>query len=183
MTEVKAIDPIQEKAGKLFMQHYPLIRHIALMNAPVRDLRDDIVNDAYVSFVENAYRYDLESDVRPLLRTIVVARAKDHWRNHLRQLPEPIVQLLEVIQKDMELKDDPARFLTLDEELAALDACLSKLSPEARDLIQKVYFDGMTVAEIARDARLNPDNLYKTMLKIRLVLRNCMDKSYSGEPL
>lgn len=66
-----------------------------------------------------------------------------------------------------------------DIRLDALRACLVKLPPKDRQLLNIRYGSGGNLAEMARRSGVSPNRLQKTVSRLRIVLRHCMETSLS----
>ncbi|MBS0263085.1 MAG: sigma-70 family RNA polymerase sigma factor [Planctomycetes bacterium] len=71
-----------------------------------------------------------------------------------------------------------------DNLLRHLDHCLEQLPAAERDLVEAYYFRRQSVDAIAAESRRSVDAVYKTLQRIRSMLRQCIDRSVrKGETL
>ncbi|MDO5552775.1 MAG: sigma-70 family RNA polymerase sigma factor [Planctomycetia bacterium] len=166
----------QEKANQLFMQYYPFVRHLALISAPSPDLQDDIVNDVYIRFIRSCERYDLDKGITELLRTITTNCAHDYWKKHLQTHSPKFVQLSELVGHELELIDKSVQTENLDDESVALTQCIGNLTPRSRELVEMHYFEDIPIVEIAEIKKISLTALYKTFLRIRVAIKDCVQR-------
>lgn len=62
------------------------------------------------------------------------------------------------------------------ERLTALRECLSKLRPQDRRLLRLRYVEGQSLSDHARQQRLRPAAIHKTISRLRLALRQCINR-------
>ncbi|MDO5567428.1 MAG: sigma-70 family RNA polymerase sigma factor [Planctomycetia bacterium] len=162
-----------QKATRLFLQNYNYVRKVAFLAAPQRALTDDIVNDAFVDFVQKAETWDYSGNMPALLGSITRNIAKQYWRRYLRSLPESIQKIHEWLQCGLATQDrDEVEF---EEELSRLRRCMDKLSPSHRSIIQRHYYDGISFVDLARDEQKNVKAVQKLASRIRMLLRDCIE--------
>ena len=65
--------------------------------------------------------------------------------------------------------------------LAALDSCLKKLSETQRKLIQARYTPGRSIEQYAIDTGKKPSGLRMALLRIREILKDCIEKTLAEE--
>jgi RNA polymerase sigma-70 factor, ECF subfamily len=66
------------------------------------------------------------------------------------------------------------------ERSRALNACLEKLLPSQRDLIQKRYEEGASLRELAKQMQRTPGSLGVTLFRIRKALLDCIQRKLAG---
>ena len=74
--------------------------------------------------------------------------------------------------------DTPAK---PDARLAALDSCVGKLSENQRKLIQARYTPGRSIEQFAIDTGKGASGLRMALLRIREILKDCIDKTLAEE--
>lgn len=167
----------KETATQIFLQNHGFVRSVALKNAPTRSLQEDIAQDVYIYFTENADRWDYdESKIKALFRTITENIAGRHWRNHLKNLPENLQKIASLIQKE----SDSGVFQEesdLDRNLLLLNVCMQKLTPKNRELLELLYFGELTYDELVERTGRSYGAIYTLMSRIRTVLHDCMEKT------
>lgn len=76
---------------------------------------------------------------------------------------------------DTEMSEKP------DIRLAALDRCLEKLSESQRKLLKERYTPGHSLEQHSIDIGRSAGGLRMALLRIREILKDCIEKSLSGE--
>ena len=61
--------------------------------------------------------------------------------------------------------------------LSHLDQCLETLPSEQRGIVEAYYFRRQSIAVIARETRRSVESVYKTLQRIRLILRQCIEQA------
>lgn len=66
--------------------------------------------------------------------------------------------------------------------LSHLDQCLEKLPSEQRGVVEAYYFRRQSIDVIAAETRRSAESIYKTLQRIRLMLRHCIEQAeHKGE--
>ncbi len=166
-----AMNSDDTRAAQLFLAHHDFVKGLALRHAPWPGLMDDIVQQVFLEFLGNQEKWDLESDVRPLLATITRNIALRLWRERTRQQPDVVQKLAEHIRQLADQRDTPPRF---EEETGALRSCLDKLPEKSRELVQLYYYDDVGTPDIAERVAMNADTVRRAMSRLRTKLRECI---------
>lgn len=166
----------RDRASALFLRYYHFVEAIAFRAAPSSELQSDIVHDAFLDFMKKADQWDLDSDVRPLLRKITQNIALQYWRNHMRSLPEYLQPLAEKIQKKISSSTDRTSQSNLDEQLTALEGCVERLSPRYRRLVRLFYFEKVPLERLSQETSFSLFAIRKAMCRIRTTLRECVER-------
>jgi len=85
-----------------------------------------------------------------------------------------MAQLLEVSQVD-EAPQAPA-------EIDALTACMQRLRPEQRELLEAHYRDGRPIAELALEQQRMATAMHMVFARLREVLRRCIQRLELAQP-
>lgn len=64
-----------------------------------------------------------------------------------------------------------------DSRLSALRVCIQKLKPKERELLDLKYVKNLSVSDHARKSQLSVNRLQKTISRIRIALRHCIESS------
>lgn len=168
-------DERRDRASALFLRYYHFVEMVAFRAAPSAELQHDIVHDAFLDFMKKADQWDLDKDVRPLLKKITQNIALKYWRDHVRRLPEHLQPLAQKVQEKISDELRPASS-NLDEQLSALEACVEKLSPRYRKLITMFYFEKVSVEQLSQETSFSIFAIRKAMCRIRTALRECVER-------
>jgi RNA polymerase sigma-70 factor (ECF subfamily) len=96
-----------------------------------------------------------------------------HQRSRNKRLKRILFsdELLDLLAEEIPMADDHEVFLN------ALEACKSKLSENQLALIESRYRPGHSLDELARQTGRNPSALRVALMRIRIALRECVEKS------
>jgi RNA polymerase sigma factor (sigma-70 family) len=143
----------EEAFRELFGKYAPTARALALRILRRPFLADETVQEAFLALWRHPQGYERErGSVRAWLMSTVHHRAVDlvrreeaHRRRMEGALPEPV-------------PEDPAeqavRAVGVPEERAAVRAALADLPAEQRDVIELLYFEGLTQSQVAEQTGL-----------------------------
>ncbi|MDO5554096.1 MAG: sigma-70 family RNA polymerase sigma factor [Planctomycetia bacterium] len=174
----------KEEACALFVQHYDYVRLVAFREAPTRSLHDDIAQDVFIEFTENASKWTwdgTEATLKGLLRTITKTIALQYWRKWAREQPDYLEKIAYLIlPKETE---EESRHSNLPKQIAALQNCLEKLSPENRELIELYYYKGIGSKELILRVKRKAGTVYSLLSRLRAVLLDCVQRTLDLEVL
>ena len=157
----------------LFQDHYGLMIAVAVRNAPSPDLVHDIIQQVFVDFIEDALRAkrDYQKDIAPFLTTLTKNRAMDCWREHKKNSPERLQRIAEQIATrgngDKSFGND---------QILSLRMCMKKLPPTTRQMIERHYFYGISMEDIARQEERKVVTIRSFFCRIRQKLRECIER-------
>jgi RNA polymerase sigma-70 factor (ECF subfamily) len=138
----------EEAFRSLFGRYAPTARALALRILRQRFLADETVQEAFLSVWRNPDRYDASrGSVRAWLMSAVHHRAVDLVRReeaHRRRSDSAVADLP---------AEDPAEqaveAVGVPEERAAVRAALAELPAEQREVIELMYFEGLSQSKVA----------------------------------
>lgn len=167
-----------EALASLFQHHYGLMVSVAVRFAPSPDLVYDIIQQVFIDYIEYVLKEkrDFQEEIVPLLKTFTRNRAIDYWRERKKNSPE---QLQRIVKHFIARRDDGES--PWKEDTVALRACLKKLPPKIRQMIQQHYFDGVSMENIARQTESKVTTIRSTFCRIRQKLRDCINRK-TGRP-
>jgi RNA polymerase sigma-70 factor, ECF subfamily len=62
----------------------------------------------------------------------------------------------------------------------ALQSCLGKLRADHRQILDLTYRDDLSVEQVARQSHRTIDATYKTLMRVRKLLRSCVERTIHG---
>jgi len=147
--------------------------YIAGMGVPL-DTVDDLAQEVYLEFYKGRDRRP--ADVEPVrwLKGIAKNLSLNHFRKSRRdaeQRLEAVAVLLEQLPGPLESIEDPEQ----------LDGCLDKLPGRSRQMIALRYVDGLESSAIGEQLGLSAEAVRITLLRIRGVLRECLERNLAKE--
>lgn len=164
--------------GCIFLAHQDFVKGLAIHHAPWPGIADDIVQQVFLEFISKKDQWSLQSDVRPLLATMTRYVAKRYWREKVRSMPEALRVLAERLDADKKDSEEEALY---EQRRLALKACMEKMSPRSRNLIDLRYFGQMKPKQISEYLKISITNVHQTLYRIRSVLGDCISKHLNKE--
>lgn len=170
-----------DRATGLFQSRYGFVVAVARKHAPLSHYVDDIVQQAFIAFVQGVLeeRWDLDRDIDPLLYQITKRKAQKIWSEQKKTKSIPVHAVAERIAEIAETSEkyESAAFERTKLELDALNHCLGQLSPRNRALIELHYYEDVPVREIARHQEKNEAAIYQLFSRLRVKLRECIRRT------
>lgn len=176
-----ARDTPRDRASALFLRHIHYVEAVAFRVAPFPVVQDDIVQDAFIDFVEKADQWDLEKDVRPLLYSITANIGKQYYREHLKSCPDRIQRIFEFGLIPIANEADDEHIDNLDDQMEALRICMRKLTPTCRMLLHLYYYLGKSYHEISEETGKSEGTLQKAISRVRDTLYDCVHRILAVE--
>lgn len=173
--QFKTPSNVDEQVSILFLKYHNLVRLFAFEMAPSRDLTEDIVNDVYIDFAKKADHWDLNSNVVPLLRRITRNIALQYWKEYVRNLPETMRKIANLIQRETELTSVSFSDSDLGMELDLLQHCLDRLPRHHYELIMAHYFDHKSYNEMSESGDKSAGSIQRMVSRIRTIIRKCVE--------
>ncbi|MEL6104922.1 MAG: sigma-70 family RNA polymerase sigma factor [Planctomycetota bacterium] len=134
---------------------------------------DDIAQDVFVAAYNSLDRFDDQRSLESWLIGIAKNKVRLHLRsearrrNHEANLLERQVHAWKAQQLEGELFADT-------NDHAALKACLNRLAPESRRLVETHYFRGRSLESIATESNRTGGSLRMMLMRIRKALAKCI---------
>lgn len=169
-----------ESVTRLFQAHYGLLLGVARRYAPAPDLVYDILQQAFVDFVDDALKgnRDFSRDVSPLLYQIVKNRALKHWAERRKGTPETLQRIAERLSADA----NEEKTEHWQDEVRHLKDCMRLLPETSRRLVERHYHEGLSMEELARREQRKAGTIRQAICRIRLRLRECIEKKLADAP-
>ena len=165
------------QASLLFLAHHDYVKRLAIRQAPLRGMSDDIVQQVFLEFTEKAEQWDIGEDVRPLLAGITKTIVLSYWRDHARHnRPEVLMKIADYLRKLGEADPMPQQH---DEEILAMRICLNEIPANQRKLIDLYYFDRIETRKIAQMFQKKVETIHRALCRIRAALRKCIEQRLS----
>lgn len=156
--------------AKIILEYHDFVRYEAFKAAPYPGVTEDIVQQVFVEFLEKADQWNVDSDLRPLLRKMTQFVAARLWREKSRRFSEIHRAIAEQVR--LSLADEET--MLYENELPALKHCMGRLPEKSRSLITMRYFNQLPIDEIAENMQMKSGNVYKSICRIRELLKECI---------
>jgi RNA polymerase sigma-70 factor (ECF subfamily) len=152
-------------------------------------LAEDLIQDTFFSALKNRTTFRGDSSERTWLISILKRKIIDHFRKKSTQKVNTILDDDTPFRKEGILKGHwedvrgpSGKFLednsTLDNEefMKALNICLSKLPTKLAMIFSMKIMDEMDTIEICKEINITPSNIWTSLHRCRLRLRECIEK-------
>ncbi len=166
----------QEEVTRLILQQR--IELTAFISSILRDSHaaEDVFQDVCIKALKHEEPFKDEAHVRRWARRVARNRAIDLIRRKDKQailLDEDILELIEQEWPEEEQADS-------EDKVAALKACLDKLTPYSKEIINLRYIEGLGGIEVAEVLNRKVDTIYKALARLHVGLRECILKRLKG---
>jgi RNA polymerase sigma-70 factor (ECF subfamily) len=139
---------------------------------------DDVAQDAFVVAYRRLEDFEEGTDFGKWLRSIarhLVANERRKEARRSRLLPLAVADVLLAHEENNESVS-----LDLCHWLSAMQDCVSQLPPRSQELLRRRYAAGENASSLARELRLNADAVRQTLLRVRLAVKECIQKKTGG---
>jgi RNA polymerase sigma-70 factor, ECF subfamily len=158
----------------LFVQHVPRLRGFVLAICPSPSLVDDIVQEVFLTVSAKAEQFlpgtNFNAWANAIARNKVLSLCRQQTQHAL--LSEEVIESVCACMPE-EDRLAPAR--------PHLEACLQRLSPGARRVIELRYLQAHKPQEIARHIGWTPEAVRVALSRARALLRHCVQKRMAFE--
>jgi len=168
--------PIQEQIACCWTQAQPAVR--AFLFAVVRDPAavDDLLQEVALTIVRRFDQFEPGTNFTAWAVTIARHKVMDFHKTRARDRhvhDERVVARLADAHVEVEHEIGPRR--------QALEHCLEKLPDRHRQLLARRYEDNESVSEIAESEGANPNAIAVLLHRVRLALRQCIERQLMGD--
>ena len=138
---------------------------------------DDLAQEAFIIAYRRLHEFEPGTDFGKWLRSIaryLVANERRKEIRHSRLLPFAVVDAL--------LEHEPESAVeTSDNQLwPAMRECVDQLPPRSRELLQRRYAADENATTLARRLGMNADAVRQKLLRIRVAVKECIEKKIAG---
>jgi len=139
---------------------------------------DDLAQQSFVSAYQSLKSFRVGTDFYAWIRQIAYnhLRAELEKTNRRKRLEADYLEEMGATEFDRRLDQDRPE----EDALEALRDCVSRLPETSREILQRHYGDGRPIAEIAGKLGRPAGSLKVTMFKIRVRLKECIQKKRSA---
>ncbi|MEI8234887.1 MAG: sigma-70 family RNA polymerase sigma factor [Verrucomicrobiota bacterium] len=170
------MDSNNETFTRLFMQNQHALKRFIRAMVPNASDAEDVLQETAVVLWQKQPEYDPSRPFFPWAMQFARNKIYQFRRHHARDrliLDDDVFGLL--------LAERPSLEPQLDRRRHWLDTCFKKLPGHSAGLMERRYFDGMTVQEIAAETQTSVSTLYKLFYRIRDALMRCVENSLVQE--
>lgn len=172
----------REAFTELVLLHQGRVRAYLGRFVRIPDVVDDLAQDVFLSAFRTLHSFKDEAPFDIWLIGIARHRALDFLRSESRRHARLANRLESALQNwhadrlESETGQDARRLA----EMQALRECLKALPENSSQLVQAHYFAGRTSAELARTFGRSESAVRMALLRIRQVLRQCVQQRAVG---
>ena len=140
---------------------------------------DDIAQDVFVHAFRNIATFRAQGSIRSWLLGITRNLIVSHFRHKARHSSITLADLVDRLQI-AECDDDAIDMDLQAQQLDVLRGCVTQLSDDQRRIVEAFYFENLPAAVIARQMERKPGTIRMSLLRIREVLRRCVEQKTSS---
>jgi RNA polymerase sigma-70 factor (ECF subfamily) len=142
----------------LFARHHVRIYRFVMRFVRDRQLAEDLISEVFLDVWRHASGFEARSTASTWLLGIARFKALSSLRRRGdAQLDDEVAAAIE------DTRDDPEVTIRKKQQGEILRNCLARLSPDHREIIDLVYYQGMAIGEVA-EILGNPENTVKTRM-------------------
>jgi RNA polymerase sigma-70 factor (ECF subfamily) len=145
-----------------------------------QDVVDDLAQDTFVRAYRGLAGYRRESSFGVWLLGIARNLALMHLREESRRRAKESDLLRQALSRWLAEQAEREDLGESDAALAALERCLEALPEHSADLVESYYYRGRSATELARDAGKKESAVWMTLLRIRELLKRCIQGRLAG---
>jgi RNA polymerase sigma-70 factor (ECF subfamily) len=145
-----------------------------------QDAVEDLAQDTFVRAYRGLSSYRKESSFGVWLLGIGRNLALMHLREESRRRSKESELLRQALSRWLADQAEREQAPEADEALAALERCLESLPEHSASLVESYYFRGRSAGQIARDAGKKEGAVWMTLLRVREILRRCVQGRLAG---
>jgi RNA polymerase sigma-70 factor (ECF subfamily) len=147
-----------------------------------RALAEDVVQEAFLVLLEKWEEYRPEFGVYPWVRRMVYYKAREARRDRRRERPVGDQALDELVRDVVDARFDEEWAERHDPLMKAYEECMSKMGPEAADIMIRYYGRGQSGQKIAEALRRSVNAVWLSLSRIRKSLRHCISQRCQVHP-
>lgn len=161
----------------LFLQNQRRLYAYILTLLPNRADADDVLQDASMVMWDKFDAGQPPTDFLAWARRVAYHKVLDFYKKTHRAE----ARLGRVFLDRVAGACEQAETLQLDDRRAALAACVEKLAPKDRDLLNRRFAEGATTRSTSEQVGRSVEAVYKALAKVRQSLLDCVQKSLARE--
>lgn len=166
----------ERSAATIFLSLHDYVRALSLRYAPIPDISEDICQQVFLEFVSKSHLWNLDEDVRPLLRVLTKRFADRAIHEKKRTMPETLMKIAEntIRRQEEAFPEDKSDDNLYQEEKQALKICIDSLPARSKEMIELRFFKNETIDQIAKKLSLSTVAVRHAIYRIRDKLGKCI---------
>jgi RNA polymerase sigma-70 factor, ECF subfamily len=155
----------------LVVEHHVQLRAFVRSLAVDPDWVDDIAQEAFLTAYREWESFDQSRDFGKWIRGIAANIVRNEIRKDTRRQRLLHTGLAETLLSRHSERRESAEPVTVE----AIRACLGKLAPISRNIVQARYRDGESAPEIAKRFALTAANVRQMLVRTRHQIKQCLE--------
>jgi RNA polymerase sigma-70 factor, ECF subfamily len=169
--ETSVTDSDRDEFVRLLVTHETYVRAYILSLLPHWAEAEEVFQETCVRLYQQIDEWDPSKSFRAWACTLAYYQVLTHRKKSQRDQPRFGQAFLDAVVSqftDESFSDD----LRAD----ALRSCLDKLRADHRQILDLTYRDDLSVEQVARQTNRTIDAVYKTLMRVRKLLRSCVER-------
>jgi RNA polymerase sigma-70 factor, ECF subfamily len=138
---------------------------------------DDALQEAYVVMYNSLGKYKEGTSFMAWARTIARFEALSQYRRDQRKNAARVRYTEELTSLMGGAAESEDEAFPLEVKLRALRSCLENLPERARELVDRRYFGGVSVDDLAREQQSKPPAISMALHRARIALAGCVEQA------
>ncbi|MDG2013924.1 MAG: RNA polymerase sigma factor [Pirellulaceae bacterium] len=170
-----AAEGSREAFGELVSRHHLKVRAMLWRSLGDESAVDDVAQEVFMSALSGVSRFRQQASFSTWLLAIARNKAISHLRKKCTASGKTVSGLdLAVIEHQIQILDEGK---TEPANLDALRNCVTKLSDSHRQLVQEIYFNERSTAELSAATGVARNTLRMQLMRIRRALAGCIERN------
>lgn len=152
----------------------PPLRGYVMSLIPDVNACEDVVQETHLFLWEKREDFEVGSSFKSWAYKVAYFKAMAARRDYSRERQRILFSedtILRIASCAEEVANDGC------ERMEQLRHCLAQLKPEEQQLLQYKYLERGCLTELAETTGKSPNSLHKSISRLRLKLKNCIDKN------
>ena len=175
-------------------EHGSALYSFALLHVRDSHRAEDLVQETLLAALKSRERFQGNASVRTWLTGILKHKIMDEFRRQSREVPAPdsaeaaweasdVQRAVDSFQADGHWKEpladwgDAEQAFSQDQFWSFIEQCLAALSPRMARLFVLREFWEMETEEVCKELVMSPTNLWTSLHRARLGMRQCLEKN------
>lgn len=135
---------------------------------------DDVAQEVFVVAYRRLENFEKGTDFKKWLRRIARHLAANQARKEARRSRLLPLEVADVLLEHAQ--DDEAATPDLGRWLPAMKECVEQLPPRNQELLRRRYAAGENARALARELQMNADAVRQLLLRLRVAVKQCIEK-------
>lgn len=174
-------DPLSKENGILVAQIEslrPALMSYVMSLLPERDACDDVVQETCLFLWNRREEFEQGTNFKAWAFKAAWFKVLTHRREMQRR--KMISFSEDALERISKAAEQFAEEHDVDHRLTALRNCVAELPSDNRQLLQLKYLDRISLTEHAKSRGLKPNQIQKSLSRIRIALRHCVETRLSS---